>query len=94
MADETVTVELSTEDATDEIEVSTSLLSALREGDESDPTVVADIAMLGLAQQVHAAVHHGHGETNDELQTAESVTMDLFEDRFGQSYGEMTGHQH
>jgi hypothetical protein len=58
------------------------------------PDVVGDLAMLGLAQQAHGAVHHGHGEASEELERAESTTMELFEERFGESYAEMTGHDH
>jgi len=50
--------------------------------------------MLGFAQQIHGAVHHGHGDTSDELEAVEEATLDRFEERFGQSFGEMTGHSH
>jgi hypothetical protein len=90
----TVTVTLSADDDADEIEVPRKLLDLLSEGEEPAPAVVADIAMLGLAQQAHGAVHHSHGETSEEVEAAESLTMDLFEERFGQTYGEMTGHSH
>jgi len=94
MATDSVTVTISTDDAEDTIEVSTALIDALNEGGESVPAVVGDIAMLGLAQQAHAVVHHSHGEPDEDLVEAEELTMDLFEEHFGQSYGEMTGHQH
>jgi hypothetical protein len=94
MADDTVTVQLEAGDDSDELEVSETLVEMLREGDEGVPDVVADLAMLGLAQQAHGAIHHSHGEVNDELKQAEEVTMDLFEDRFGETYAEMTGHDH
>lgn len=93
MAD-TVTVRLETEDAADELEVPTALIDLLSEGDESVPAVVGDIAMLGIAQQAHGAVHHSHGDAGDEVAAAESLAMDLFEDRFGRSFAEMTGHDH
>ena len=91
---ETVTITLSDDQDADEIEIPTSLLDLLSEGDEPAPSVVADIAMLGFAQQAHGAVHHAHGEPDDDLVAAEERTMELFEERFGQSYGEMTGHSH
>lgn len=94
MTDETVTVTLETAEATDEIDVSATLIDLLSEGDESAPTVVGDLAVLGLAQQAHGVVHHGQGETSEELAAAEELTMELFEERFGQSYAEVTGHSH
>ncbi|MHB9286165.1 hypothetical protein ACKVMT_03895 [Halobacteriales archaeon Cl-PHB] len=94
MASDTVTVTLEAGDDSDELEVPTALLDMLGEGGDSTPQIVGDIAMLGLAQQAHGVVHHGHGETSPELEAAEEKTMDLFEERFGQSYGEVTGHSH
>jgi len=94
MAEDTVTVRLETDEASDELAVPVALVDLLREDDESTPEVVGDIAMLGLAQQAHGAVHHGHGETSDELEAAEELTMELFEGRFGRTYAEMTGHSH
>jgi hypothetical protein len=94
MADQTVTVRLETDDASEELEVPLALVEMLGEDGEAVPDVIGDLAMLGLAQQAHGIVHHGHGEVSDELAAAEELTMDLFEERFGQSYGEMTGHDH
>ena len=91
---ETVTVHLETDEASDELTVPRALVDLLREGDEQTPEVVGDIAMLGMAQQAHGAVHHAQGETNGELETAEALAMELFEERFGRSFAEMTGHDH
>ena len=96
MADaETVTLTLESDDgATDELEVPTQLLEMLAEGDETAPEVVGDIAMFGLAQRIHSAAHHSEGETDDVIEDTESLTLDLFEDRFGRSFAELTGHSH
>ena len=91
---ETVSITLSDDDSSDEIEVPRTLLDLLGEGEEPPAAVVADIAMLGLAQQAHGAVHHAHGDPDADLQAAEAFVMDRFEERFGQTYGEMTGHSH
>ncbi|MEF8886936.1 MAG: hypothetical protein V5A30_03945 [Haloarculaceae archaeon] len=93
MAD-TTTVRLEAADESDELTVPTALVEMLGEDGEDLTDVVGDMAMLALAQQAHGIVHHSHGEVDPELEEAEQVTMDLFEERFGQSYAEMTGHDH
>ena len=95
MPRETVTVRLETDgDGSDEIEVPRAVAEMLGEGNEDVTTVVGDLAMLGIAQQAHALVHHSHGDVDAEIEAAEELAMDLFEDRFGQTYGEVTGHSH
>jgi hypothetical protein len=92
---QTVTLTLDSEDgATDELVVPTALLDMLAEDGETAPEVVADIAMFGLAQRVHSAVHHGQGETDPQLEAVEQLTLDLFEERFGRTFAELTGHDH
>lgn len=94
MSDETVTVTLTTDGDSDDIEVPVAIVDLLSEDDESVTTVVGDLAMLGFAQQAHGIVHHSQGEVGEDLQAAEQLTLDLFEERFGQSYAEVTGHSH
>ena len=78
----------------DELTVPDGLVAMLREEDESDADVLGDMAMLSLAQQAHAVVHHAHGETDPQVEAYEEKAMDLFEERFGVTFGEMTGHDH
>jgi len=95
MANETVTLAIEGDEDEDELTVPVELLDLLREeGDETDPQVVADIAMFGLAQRIHGAVAHGQGEPSQEIQDVEELTLDLFEERFGASFAELTGHDH
>jgi hypothetical protein len=95
MAGDTVTLTIEADDGTvDELTVPTDLLDMLRESDETPPEIVGDIAMFGLAQRIHGAVHHAQGEPSAEVQEAEEHTLDLFEDRFGATFGELTGHDH
>ncbi|WP_135362810.1 DUF7545 family protein [Halosimplex halophilum] len=92
---ETVTLTLESDDATDELEVPATLVEMLAESeDESPPEVVGDIAMFGLAQRIHSAAHHSEGEPSDEVAETEQLTLDLFEERFGRSFAELTGHSH
>ncbi|MFB6084703.1 MAG: hypothetical protein ABEJ94_10710 [Halorientalis sp.] len=94
MAD-TATLTIETADGTsDELEVPTDLLDMLREGEETDPEIVGDIAMIGMAQRIHGAIHHAQGEPGEDVQAVEDATLDLFEERFGQTFADMTGHDH
>lgn len=78
----------------DEIAVPASLLEMLAEGDESPAETLGDLAILSAAQQIHATMHHTPGEPDEELRAVEEETMALFEERFGVTFGEMTGHSH
>jgi hypothetical protein len=91
---ETVTVRLEADDASDELTIPAALIDLLGEGGEETPEVVGDIAMLGFTQQAHGAVHHSHGEVDERIEEAEALAAELFEERFGQSFAEMTGHDH
>ena len=79
---------------TDEVTLPTQLVEMLAEDGESASEVVGDLAMFGCAQRIHATVHHAEGGVDPELESIEATTMDLFEDRFGATYGELTGHDH
>ena len=91
---ETMVVKIETPDGDDEVTLPSGLLDMLAEDGESAADVVGDLALMSCAQRVHAAVHHGHGETDPELEAVEETTLDLFEERFGMTFGEATGHQH
>ena len=94
MTRETTTVRIETDDSSDELEVPVQVLKLLSEEDDDPADVVGDLVMLGVAQQAHGIVHHAQGEVDDDLEAAEKRTMELFEERFGQSYAEVTGHNH
>lgn len=94
MASDTVTVTLESDGDTDEIAVPTELLDVLGEEGDTAPGIVGDVAMLGIAQQVHGIVHHGQGQGSEALEDAEAVVMEHFEERFGQTFAEVTGHGH
>jgi len=95
MANDTVTLTIEGETDADELTVPSALLDILREEPgETDPQVVGDIAMFGLAQRIHGAVAHGQGEPDQEIVDLEEETLDLFEERFGASFAELTGHDH
>ena len=96
MADtsDTVTLTVESEEGSDELTLPSHLIDLLKEGEETPAEVVGDLAMMGCAQRIHATVHHSEGEVDPTIQQLEDITMELFEERFGASYGEMTGHSH
>lgn len=90
---ETVTFEIDGDGETDTLTVPATVLDLVAEADQTGPEVVGDVAMLSLANRVHHMVHHGEG-TDPELEAIEQETMDLFEERFGVTFAEATGHSH
>jgi hypothetical protein len=62
--------------------------------DDSNAQVVGDIALMAFTQRAHAVVHHQEGQVDDEIEAIEQAALDQFEERFGQTFGEATGHQH
>ena len=96
MADtsDTVTLTVESEEGSDEVTLPAELINLLKEGEETPAQVVGDLAMMGCAQRIHATVHHGQGEVDPQIERLEELTMELFEERFGASYGELTGHDH
>ena len=91
---ETTTFEISADDGTtDEVTVPSGLVDLVAEGDQSDAETVGDVTLLSFASRAHHVVHHGGGGDED-LEAQEARIMDLFEERFGVTYGEATGHQH
>ncbi|MFC3476655.1 DUF7545 family protein [Halobacterium litoreum] len=80
---------------TDELTLPSGLVDLFsEEDDESEAQVVADIALMAFSQRAHMLVAHGEGEPSEELKEIEEATLDQFEERFGQTFGEATGHQH
>lgn len=94
MADETVTMRIEGDDEADEVTLPSEMLDLMREDEETDPEIVGDLALFSCAQRIHATVHHAEGGDTERYRDIEETTMDLFEDRFGATYGELTGHDH
>jgi hypothetical protein len=91
---EDVTFTVDGDDGSSELTVPDALLDVLREGDESGADVVAEVALMGLTNRAHMMVHHGEGEVDDDVAAAEERALELFEERFGMTFGEATGHSH
>ena len=90
---ETYTIEAPNGDV-EEIELPEGLADVFTEQGESPTAVVGDLLIQSFAQQAHGVVHHGQGEISPKMEAAEELTMELFEERFGRTYAEVTGHDH
>jgi hypothetical protein len=90
---ETITVSIEAGDDADAIELPAGLVDVLAEQGQQPAEVVGDITLLSFASRAHHLVHHGDGDS-PELEAIEAETMELFEERFGVTFGEATGHQH
>ncbi|OAQ54744.1 hypothetical protein HTG_04050 [Natrinema mahii] len=91
---ETTTFSISSDDgATDDVTVPSGLVDLVAEGDQTDAETVGDIMLLSFASRAHHIVHHGE-DADPELEAQEEAVMDRFEERFGVTFGEATGHQH
>ncbi|MFB6124069.1 MAG: hypothetical protein ABEJ78_11510 [Haloferacaceae archaeon] len=90
---ETYTIEAPNGD-TDTVELPDGLVDVLSEQGESPATVVAEVALLSFVQRAHSIVHHSDGEVPEDLIEIDEKAEELFEERFGVSFAEATGHQH
>ncbi|MBP1985634.1 DUF7545 family protein [Halolamina salifodinae] len=94
MADtETFTIE-GPDGETDTVELPPVMLELMRDADESDAQIIADIVLQAFAQQAHARVHHAENGVAEEVEAANDTLEDLFEERFGLSLADAMGHQH
>jgi hypothetical protein len=92
---EEVTFTVSGPDGDDEFSVPEGLVEMLAEDDdESQAQVVADLALMSFAQRAHMISHHGEGDVGPAFEAMEQAVLDRFEERFGMTFGEATGHQH
>jgi len=78
----------------EQVTLPAALVDAFAEEDDTDTEVVADVLQMAFTQRAHAIVHHSEGDVPEELEEAEEHAAELFEDRFGMTFGEATGHSH
>ena len=91
---ETITFSIEVDDGdTETVTVPAGLVEMVAEGGQTPTETLGDVALLSFASRAHHIVHHGEG-SDEELEAQEARVMDLFEERFGVTFGEATGHQH
>lgn len=79
----------------EEIELPVGLVDVLAEQGEQKATVAADVTLMGFVQRAHAMAHHDQGEELPaDLEEIATEAETLFEERFGVSFAEATGHDH
>ena len=91
---DTSTVSIEVDDAAESLELPTAVLSVLAEEDETPAEALGDLLIASCTQQLHGLVYHVGDEPDAELEAAESAMRDRFEDRFGISFAEASGHAH
>ena len=90
---ETYTIE-APDGETDTFELPVGLVEVLSEEGAEPATVVADISMMAFVQRAHAVAHHSDGEQDADVEAINETAEELFEERFGLTYAEATGHHH
>ncbi len=91
---ETISFAIQSDDGTaDEVTAPAGLVDLVGEGGQSPAETVGDVVLLSFASRAHHVVHHGES-ADERLEAQEEVVMDLFEERFGVTFAEATGHHH
>lgn len=91
---ETTTVRIAVEDGEEEIELPAGVLEVLGEGGQASAETVGDLLAVDCTHRLHGLVHHGDGEPDPRARELEGAMRESFEDRFGASFAELTGHEH
>lgn len=80
--------------STDSVALPEGLVAMFNDADDAPAQVVGDLVLVAFSQRIHAIVHHSEDDVDDDLEALESQTLDTFEERFGRSFEDVTGHQH
>lgn len=94
MADETTLTIQADDGPTETVTLPSDLIDMFNEADDPPAEVVGDIVQIAFTQRAHMIVSHSDGPVDDETEAVERHARDLFQERFGQTFAEMTGHDH
>lgn len=78
----------------DNLELPAGLVDILAEQGEQASSVVAEVALMGFVQRAHAIAHHSSDDVPEEIHDISETAEELFEERFGVTFAEATGHDH
>lgn len=91
---ETTTVEITVGDDHEELSLPAGALETFGAADQSPADVVGDLLVVSCTQRLHGIVAHGREDPGEELRELEADMRDHFEERFGATFAEVTGHSH
>ena len=78
----------------DEIELPAGMVELIVPPELDPAEGIGDLVVASCAQRIHAVLHHSEEDSDDDLEAIEAAIMEQFEDRFGASFAEVTGHHH
>lgn len=91
---EPTTVEIRIDDDHEELLLPEGVFDAFGTDGQPPAEAVGDLLVVSCTQRLHGVVAHSAEEPSKELQRLESAMRERFEERFGASFGEVTGHSH
>lgn len=91
---ETTDVQIAVDDSEETIGLPADVLSFFGGGEQPAAETVGDLLIVDCAHRLHGHVHHGEEAADPRIEEAERSMRELFEERFGASFAEVTGHAH
>lgn len=91
---ESTTIEIAVDDTTAELSLPDGVIEMFTGEGQEPADAVADLLTMAYTERLHGAVAHSAEEPSDALAAIEANMRDRFEERFGATFAEVTGHQH
>lgn len=91
---ETTDVRIAVEGSEETIALPADVLTFFGGGEQPAAETVGDLLIVDCTHRLHGYVHHGDEAADPSIEEAERAMRELFEERFGSSFAEVTGHAH
>lgn len=88
------TVSISIDGTEDTLELPEGIIDVFASDDQSSAEAVGDLVLVDMTHRLHGLVAHSGGSPEPELVELEAALQEQFEERFGASFAELTGHSH